>query len=310
MTEVKRPILVTGSHRSGTTWAGRMLCLSDEAGYIHEPFNPLLYPGWGAGRVPYWFLYVTEANERFYSPLFDDILAFRYHLGSNLAAVRGPKQAARLAQDLWAGGRHRLGKVRPLLKDPIALFSSPWIHQRYDADVLVMIRRPVAFAGSLKRLDWQFRFRGWLAQEELMTDHLRRWAPEMHRLAAGEGNIVDQAILMWNAMHTVIAGYKERFPEWRFARHEDLARDPAERFESLYRSFGLTWGPEVARRVLSFSEGTPGEVPIRRHGSVKRDSGTATDTWKARLTESEKERVLTGTAEVARLFYEEDELSR
>lgn len=35
-----RPILVTGVHRSGTMWAGRMLGLPRGIGYIHEPFDP------------------------------------------------------------------------------------------------------------------------------------------------------------------------------------------------------------------------------------------------------------------------------
>jgi hypothetical protein len=36
-----RPILVTGAHRSGTTWVGRMLALVPGVEYIHEPFNPV-----------------------------------------------------------------------------------------------------------------------------------------------------------------------------------------------------------------------------------------------------------------------------
>jgi len=36
---MRKPILVTGSHRSGTTWAGRSLVLAPNTAYIHEPFN-------------------------------------------------------------------------------------------------------------------------------------------------------------------------------------------------------------------------------------------------------------------------------
>ena len=36
---IEAPILVTGAHRSGTTWVGRMLCASGEAHYVSEPFN-------------------------------------------------------------------------------------------------------------------------------------------------------------------------------------------------------------------------------------------------------------------------------
>ena len=34
------PILVTGAHRSGTTWVGKMLALAPGIGYVHEPFSP------------------------------------------------------------------------------------------------------------------------------------------------------------------------------------------------------------------------------------------------------------------------------
>ena len=32
-----KPILVTGSHRSGSTWVGKMLATSPSVNYIHEP---------------------------------------------------------------------------------------------------------------------------------------------------------------------------------------------------------------------------------------------------------------------------------
>ena len=35
----KGSVLVTGSHRSGTTWVGRMLALSSAFEYVNEPFN-------------------------------------------------------------------------------------------------------------------------------------------------------------------------------------------------------------------------------------------------------------------------------
>ena len=31
------PILVTGSHRSGSTWVGKMLSVAPHVAYIHEP---------------------------------------------------------------------------------------------------------------------------------------------------------------------------------------------------------------------------------------------------------------------------------
>lgn len=304
-----RPILVTGSHRSGTTWVGRMLCRSREAGYIHEPFNPARFPGWSGGRIPYWFLYVTEENEPYYEHLVEDILDFRYPLRWNLGGLRGPKQLARFATDLASGTRERLRHRRPLVKDPIALFSAPWLHRRFDAVVVVMIRHPAAFAGSIKRLDWRFRFRGWLAQERLLRDRLGAYEEEMRRLSAGEPDIVDQAILQWNAMHSVIHSYRAEHPGWMFVRHEDLAADPSEGFRRIYDHAGLRWDEKVVQEVLAHSnKEVAAELPRWRHGSVKRNSSAATITWQTRLTSEEKERIRDGTAEVAGLFYSPEEL--
>ncbi|HUH21151.1 MAG TPA: hypothetical protein VLZ09_04715, partial [Gaiellaceae bacterium] len=59
----KRPILVTGAHRSGTTWVGKMLALAPGVGYVHEPFNPRF----SAGRFDRYFTVVTRENEARYA---------------------------------------------------------------------------------------------------------------------------------------------------------------------------------------------------------------------------------------------------
>lgn len=55
---MRSPILVTGSHRSGTTWLGQMLSLSNEAFVVHEPFNPSNARTWFHRPPPRWFLAV------------------------------------------------------------------------------------------------------------------------------------------------------------------------------------------------------------------------------------------------------------
>ena len=51
----QRPILVTGAHRSGTTWVGKMLAASREVAYISEPLNKWHRPGVMAIPVEYWY---------------------------------------------------------------------------------------------------------------------------------------------------------------------------------------------------------------------------------------------------------------
>lgn len=303
----KRPILVTGSHRSGTTWAGRMLCMSGEAGYIHEPFNPDRKPGWAGGQVPLWFTYVTHENESRYAPIIDDAVRFRYPLRRNLAFVRNARSARLMALDLPPSLVCRLKRPRPLLKDPIALFSAEWLAGRYGAQVVVMIRHPAAFAASLKALNWHFKFKGWLAQPALLRDWLHPWEADMRRCLAENVDVVEEAIVMWSAMHHVVRELQARNPAWTFVRHEDLAAHPLEGFRSLYESLDLVYSPRVARRIEAHSR--PGKLAGggRHHTSVRRDSRAATTTWRQRLTRDEIRRVREGVEGVAPYFYGDED---
>jgi hypothetical protein len=302
---VKRPILVTGSHRSGTTWTGKMLCATGEAGYVHEPFNPKRRPGWSGDRFPYWFMYVTESNEHFYKPVVERALSFRYPIRDNVATLREPRRAALFGLDLARSLPLRVRRPRPLIKDPIALFSAEWLARTFDMDVVVMIRHPAAFASSIKRLNWRFEFRDWLAQDDLVRDHLARWHDEMHDAWANKVDVIEHAIIMWNAIHDVVDGMRQRHPEWSFVRYEDLAESPLEGFRALYDACGLAWSDRAAAAVARSSDpGNPKEVPLWRHQSIKRSSAAAKDTWRTRLTEEEIERVTKGTAEIAARFYD------
>lgn len=307
---MNEPILVTGSHRSGTTWAGRALELSREVCYIHEPFNPDRRPGWSGGRIPYWFMYIHEDNELEFAPVMRDVLSYRYPVRRNLPDVRGARAAALFTRDLAASLRYRARPKRALLKDPIALFSAEWLAQRYDARVIVMIRHPGAFASSIKRLNWNFSFAPWLVQIDLLRDWLGDFEDQMKASAFEKVDIIDQSILMWNCIHHVIDAYRRKHTDWSFVRHEDLSLDPINGFRELYGRVGLTWNDRVRQGIerLTGSD-NPGEVSAWRHGTVKRDSRSVPDVWRRRLTSEEAGRVIEGTRAVASRFYSDAELA-
>ena len=89
--ERPRPILVTGAHRSGTTWVGRVLAAADTpVGYIWEPFNPRHRPGTFPIRFPHYFHYVCAENGAACAGPIADMLAFRYRPGAELAQPAQP----------------------------------------------------------------------------------------------------------------------------------------------------------------------------------------------------------------------------
>jgi Sulfotransferase family len=298
------PILVTGAHRSGTTWVGKMLSLSPQVAYVHEPFSPLRSPGWLGMRIPTWYLYVCGDNEERYIPAVRRLLALRYPLGADLRSAPRPRVIGQIALEWPRSLAARSRRSRPLLKDPIAVFSAEWLADRFRALPVVLVRHPAAFAGSLKRLDWRFDFQNWSEQPFLIRDHLGRYEDRIREYASTPPDLIDQAILMWNSIHLVIDGYRDRHPDWTFLRYEDLAASPVEGFADLARRLGTPWDERTEAEVLRFSsDRNVKEVPAWQHRRVKRDSRAAMTTWVHRLTEEERERVREGTAEVAARFY-------
>jgi hypothetical protein len=303
------PILVTGSTRSGTTWTGSMLCLSGEAGYITEPFNVNYQPGWLVKGFPYQSLYICRDNSALYEATIADVVRARYPVGRNLSKVRSLRQAGRVARDWGRSLNHRARGLRPLLKDPYALFSAEWLAERFGMRLVIMIRHPAGFVSSIKRLNWRRDFRHWAEQELLLRDHLAPFAERIRDYARdGEAlDIIDRAVLMWNCYYHVVDGYRKRHPDWIFVKYEELAENPLSGFEGLYQAVGLRWDQSIAQRVREYSsadnvkEVSSSQSPYM----IKRDSRVAKDTWAKRLTPKEVHRIRVGVAEVASRYYDE-----
>lgn len=135
------PILVTGSVRSGTTWTGRVLGFSSDVGYVYEALNRRLWPDWLSVRLPHIYQYICEENAYLYEHSIQEVLSFRYPIQNVVSAPNLGHVAHMLDQyrlSLW----YRLRRKRPLLKDPKGILLAEWFAQRFDANVVVMIRHP------------------------------------------------------------------------------------------------------------------------------------------------------------------------
>ena len=93
-------------------------------------------------------------------------------------------------------------------------------------DVLVLIRHPGAFVGSILKQGWDHDFNDFLAQPLMMRDQLEPFEDEIRRYAGEPQSRLDQAILLWNLIHHQILRFREGRPAWDFRLHEDLSREP------------------------------------------------------------------------------------
>jgi hypothetical protein len=304
MTAEQVPILVTGVHRSGTTWVGKMLTASGEAAYISEPLNVWHRPGVLAADIPHWYFYICDENESQYLPAFRQLLDYRYHWGKELLSLRSLHDLGRMGRD---GSTFLLGKLlhrRPLLKDPFAAFSIRWFLERLGCRVVVTVRHPAAFASSLKRLNWPFDMRDLLAQPLLLRDWLAPYEAQMLACLANPEDILRQAAVLWSMVYQTVWKLKEEGAPILLTCHEDLSLDPLGEFQKIYQALGLKYTAKAQQRIAeSSSADNPKELKTERRHAVRLDSRANLMNWRKRLNEAEIEQIKTLTWEVAACYY-------
>jgi hypothetical protein len=271
--------------------------------YYSEPFNPDLPDC----PVRHYFHYMTEEDELRFRAYLKPILQLNWLGESRETRLKSLQTAWRISKSAYQWTWRRLGG-RPLLKDPMALLSADWLASRYHMDTIVLIRHPAAFAGSLKRLDWHFPFENFLRQPRLMEDHLRPFHDAVEQCARRPPNIVDQAVLLWRILHTVILRYRSEHPKWQFVRHEDISARPLEEFGKLFKALGLGWSAHIARTIVQHTGSeNPTEAAEGAVHQLKRNSRDNIWNWTQRLDRDEISRIRKGTEDVASRFYSDSD---
>lgn len=276
------------------------------AAYLWEPFSVLHRPGILDVRFPYWFPYVSRENGETYVAPVQEMLEFRYKTRAELLSVRTPKDAARLLRDRARFARWRRSDARPVVKDPIAIYSTGWLADTFDMDVIVLIRHPAAFVSSVVSRRLRHPFDHFLRQPLLMRDVLSHYTGEISHYAEAEQPMLDQGILLWNLLHTPIARYRLERPSWSFLRLEDVAAEPDATFRAIYERLGLVYDAAVRRTVAEHSGiGNPAEVADP--ASHKRDSAASVVAWKGRLAAGDVHRIRAGVEPLSKEFYADED---
>src|SRR5699024_7141524 len=326
------PILVTGIHRSGSTFVGKMLTINKEIGYIQEPFNKF----YGLDSFDKNFKYlkfnvVPEATKL----AIDDLIHLNkatYHITSYIKNNKPVQDRLELFNEAilninfenllpYIGKllfrsksqlRFQLVKLNPfidriLIKDPLAAFASQYLHQKYDMNVVILVRHPLSFAGSLKRLGWRFDFDNFLRQKHLMNDYLEEFRDELIYLQNKQTTVVEEAVMLWNCIYTVLADFIGRNPNFIVYKHEQIARHPLQSFKDLYKRLGLNFTPTVEKKIkILTSSDNPVEANNNKAHQFNRNSAALIHKWKDILTADEVEYVTEKTASLASSFYDED----
>jgi len=301
-----KPILVTGSHRSGSTWVGQVLSQAHPLGYMHEPFNPI-YPGIASSPIDIWYLYIAAHNSDQYKDYFNKVLQWKFSPMSRLKDVNSSFKVKMWLKYWNIYAKNGRNKKVPLMKDPIAFFSTPWLAKEFDMNVVALIRHPAAFVYSLKRKGWKFPFHHLKGQPELMADWLSHYENDIESYAERKRDIIDQACLFWRILYGTLIRFQEKFPEWYFVKHETISLDPVNEFRKLFKYLDLDFTHQIEEYVKRSSGSDNPSGTVASEEQLKRDSAANTKYWKEKLTQVELEKIKAATADVWPSFYTEND---
>jgi len=288
-----------------------MLSSSDEVQYVYECFHPngLLRR---KNIFRFWFTHLTDEVEPYRTEL-NKVLAYQYSCldafslfdRSGRFNLRNSPVRLEFYTDCKRM-RMTLTHPIPLLKDPIALFSVPWLVEHLRVRPVILIRHPAAFVSSLLRLNWRFDFDNFTNQPNLMKNYLAPFSRILRESKPTDP--VEEAALLWNCLHHVIHHYREEYPEWIYRRHEDLSREPLKELIDLHQHLGLRFTAKVEAAIRSStSSDNRSEVRQGKIHQLKRDSAKNAKNWKNRLSEEQIFTIRKLTDETARHFYSDED---
>lgn len=295
---------MTGMPRSGTTWVGRMIDQVSFVRYIHEPFNISASPCHCGVRFDYWFFYLSSRNEKKYNEHLRHIIYPSYNW-VGFVNMMGEISRKRRGRILINYLRAYLSQ-RPLVKDPLAVFSAGTLADHFNMDVVVTIRHPAAVVNSYKMLNWGHPFSHFLNQPELMEEHLLPFRSEIEDFVKKEKSIIEQVALLWKLIHHMIIKYREMYTQWIFAHYEDLALDPIGGYQKVFAELGLPFSEQTRMSILEHRLTEPG-AEVTEPYAIKQNSEEVVSRWKRNLTASEVDQIRNRVEDVSSSFYSDDD---
>ena len=295
---------ISGAHRSGTSWVGKMISASNNF-YLRdeELFNCVSE----IADFPFdnMYTHICKENEDLYKDFIINMVNNNYSMTRALKRMKSERDFFRI---LKRKGRSLIRKFNynsPIFIEPIGLFSAEWFAKRFDSTNIIVIRHPASFISSLIKLNWSFDFSHFLNQEILMKKYLLNFKNEIIN-PPDKKNILETGILLWKCIYSVVSEYRKKFPDWIFVRHEDLANDPINEYKKLYNKLSLNFSDEAKNIII---EHTSPSNPIEFSGATddsKRDSKNTIKIWKKRLKKNDVIKIYNEVKSVSNEFYSKE----
>ena len=250
-------IFVTGVVRSGSTFVGTVLSLPREVDYIHEPFSS----GCGIPGMNRRCFYVRPsldtAEEQYFHHLTQSIFSYDFTLKNKMR----PKDPwLRKLTKTVVGGRGpfylRLAKLNffhnaAVIKDPTGSFLSEYLNIHFAVKPVIVVKHPVSFIVSLRRVNWWPKLDVIKDQPHLIKDYFSEDLDFINREYA---NPILAASAYWRAVYKVLLTQANKYSDWHVFTLEESSQNPVDFFNNLYQNLDLPWSESVRQKIIKLTQ--------------------------------------------------------
>ncbi|MHB1519622.1 MAG: hypothetical protein ACYCVN_14995 [Acidimicrobiales bacterium] len=289
----RKPIVVVGAPRGGTTWTLRALGSAAGTAAILEPDNEDKYPAAihakrVVGRYPVlrvgddapayrrlWEWIFSGAPENRRSLLARHLLGpgsdRRIHEGrldpvTWMAATLAREPRPSSPTGAGTGGQHVIAKSIH------AQFAIEWLAASFDVEVLLLLRHPASVLASWMELNLKDGRNSTLENRpEIRATYLEPWGVPLPG-----PDPVERMSWRIGLLLAVIESVSARHPDWALRTHEHLCDDPEGQFRLLFSELGLPWGASTEEFLADHNAPGSGFV-------VRRVASELSDSWRRRL---------------------------
>lgn len=304
-----KPILITGSNRSGSTWVGQVLARAPKVRHTHEPFSPETAEREFGWKLPRWFLNAEDWDEKKLSQYIERVLC--PPLVDSKLKLDFPRKIKRTAQIIAERGFPKSFAPRHIFKDPVAIFSAPWLANKFKFEVVVLIRHPASYVLSLIKdpshlHSFEKIFKAQPKLLERYNSNEKELIQQIIELQTRKGvgsQMVFEASAFWRLFYSQVVQYKSMYPNWKYIFYENLAENPIDEFQVLFSSLGLEFSDKVLQKITCTSlENDPTKLDLKSH--VKHfNSKENTKKWEQILDPEQKKMIRRITEPLWSAFY-------
>lgn len=270
----KKPVLIAGHGRSGTTWIGKTISKAENVLYYNEPCNDN----------------ITKEKKhdwiwRKYIPLNDRNSYFEYYLNGAFNGQIMPGSTW-YRKKPWA----RLSPNSVIvIKEVAASMSINWVYKLYQPRVFVVVRHPCAVVLSNKKrgnLSQQAKriesIKNMVKDKTLVRDYLSSYLSVIEKIET----ISEADAVFWAIRNLILADFLSKHQEQKIIYYEDVCRNPTIEFAKIFEQMRLN----LSQKVQDFIEQT---TSCDRPGtySTSRITSKQIGKWKRELSQDEIYRV-------------------